>query len=58
MQTHSKKAKNSPTGAMTTEDAILAAVEPPPYGTTNAVRIIMYLIYDATRAPNDSTVHT
>nr|GLL27986.1 peroxisomal nicotinamide adenine dinucleotide carrier [Ipomoea trifida] len=36
MQTHSKKAKNSPTGAMTAEDAILAAVEPPPYGTTNA----------------------
>nr|GMC92849.1 peroxisomal nicotinamide adenine dinucleotide carrier [Ipomoea batatas] len=38
MQTHSKKAKNSPTGAMTAEDAILAAVEPPPYGTTNAIQ--------------------
>lgn len=38
MQTHSKKSKNSPTGATTTEDAILAAVEPPPYGTTNAIQ--------------------
>nr|GMD00465.1 peroxisomal nicotinamide adenine dinucleotide carrier [Ipomoea batatas] len=38
MQTHSKKARNSPTGAMTTEDVILAAVEPPPYGTTNAIQ--------------------
>lgn len=37
MQTHSKKSKNSSTRATTTEDVILATVEPPPYGTTHAI---------------------
>ncbi|CAK9135729.1 unnamed protein product [Ilex paraguariensis] len=37
MQTHSKKSQPSQTESITSDDSILAAVEPPPYGTGHAI---------------------
>ncbi|KAK4403358.1 Peroxisomal nicotinamide adenine dinucleotide carrier [Sesamum angolense] len=38
MQTHTKKSQPNRTGSLYSEEALLAAVEPPPYGTSHAIQ--------------------
>lgn len=43
LQTHTKKNKPSYAGSPSSEEVILAAVEPPPFGTNHAVCKQLYL---------------
>ncbi|KAL6980657.1 hypothetical protein U1Q18_022294 [Sarracenia purpurea var. burkii] len=38
MQTHTKKSQSSPTQSIDSDEAVLATVEPPPYGTSHAIQ--------------------
>ncbi|KAL0382097.1 UNVERIFIED_CONTAM: Peroxisomal nicotinamide adenine dinucleotide carrier [Sesamum calycinum] len=38
MQTHTKKSQPNRTGSLSSEEVLLAAVEPPPYGTSHAIQ--------------------
>ncbi|KAA8534107.1 hypothetical protein F0562_031700 [Nyssa sinensis] len=38
MQTHTKKSRHSHTQSIAPEESILAAIEPPPYGTSHAIQ--------------------
>ncbi|KAK4436541.1 Peroxisomal nicotinamide adenine dinucleotide carrier [Sesamum alatum] len=38
MQTHTKKSQPNRTGSLSSEEVLLAAVEPPPYGTGHAIQ--------------------